>query len=111
MENGIYHVRFSSAQDSGEGLIVVKDGSINGGDFGYLYHGTIASDDANLSAALTVERWNQSHVSIFGSIAKFGLSLAGTEDATASRFTLRGTVVGQPALQISIEGHRLSAGS
>lgn len=42
MIDGIYHVRFSSSIDGrnfGEGLATFKDGSVNGGDHGYLYLG------------------------------------------------------------------------
>ena len=42
MENGIYHVRFASSIDgAGEGLAVVKDGAVNGGDAGYLCLGQL----------------------------------------------------------------------
>ncbi|HCF3932607.1 TPA: hypothetical protein NID52_001002, partial [Pseudomonas aeruginosa] len=36
MSQGIFHVQFkSNLQDSGQGLVVIKNGSINGGDDHY----------------------------------------------------------------------------
>lgn len=54
MKDGIYHVRFSSSVGAaGEGLAVVKDGSVNGGDAGYLYLGQLSDAGSGLSGPTT----------------------------------------------------------
>lgn len=107
MKNGIYHVRFSSQQGShGEGLVVVKDGAVNGGDPGYLYLGTMLSDSNAVSGRLEVKRWNTKLPSIFGPLGSFSLDLSGTINGDG--FTVTGNVSHQPALRITISGRRLS---
>ena len=107
MQNGIYHVRFSSPQGSaGEGLVVIKDGSVNGGDTGYLYFGQLVADGANVSGQLEIKRWNTTIPSIFGPLNQFTLALAGT--TTGDAFTVGGGMQNQPNLKISITGKKLS---
>jgi T3SS negative regulator,GrlR len=61
MQDGIYHVRFSSSVgSSGEGLVVIKQGSVNGGDGGYLYIGQLIASGGTLSGRLNIKRWNAS---------------------------------------------------
>lgn len=108
MQDGIYHVVFSSPLGSaGEGLAVVKDGAVNGGDHGYLYIGQLLAADANISGQLEITRWNPSAQSIFGPIQNFTLALTG--NASGDNFLVSGGVQGQPALRITIKGRRLSA--
>ena len=110
MQNGIYHVRFSSSVGgAGEGLAVVKDGAVNGGDTGYLYLGQLAASGQTVSGNLQVQRWNPGTVSVFGPLGNFALDLAGQSNAANDSFTVSGGVAGQPNLKITITGHRLAA--
>lgn len=53
MNDGIYHVTFSSLRGSaGQGLVVIKDGSVNGGDAGYLYLGLLEAEGIYLKGRL-----------------------------------------------------------
>ena len=107
MQNGIYHVRFSSLQgSSGEGLAVVKAGSVNGGDPGYLYLGQLLADGDKISGQLEIKRWNNSVPSIFGPLNNFTLALTGT--SSGDTFTVSGGIQSQPNLKILIAGRRLS---
>ena len=109
MKDGIYSVSFSSsAHSTGEGLVVVKAGSVNGGDVGYLYIGHLTTNGDALSGQLEIKRWNQARVSIFGPLDCFALSLAGKADAANDTFRVSGGVAGQPSLTISIAGRLLS---
>ncbi len=108
MQEGIYHVRFSSSHgNAGEGLAVIKAGAVNGGDTGYLYYGRLGEDGATLSGHLDIAQWNTAVPSIFGPIRSFKLALKGT--ATSDTFTVAGGVAGQPAMKISIAGRRLAS--
>ena len=107
MQDGIYHVRFSSSQGlAGEGLAVVKAGSVNGGDFGYLYLGQLLADGERVSGQLEIKRWNASAQSVFGPLVNFALTLTGTVNGES--FRVSGGIPGQPNLKISIDGRRLS---
>lgn len=108
MNNGIYYVTFSSNGGSfGEGIAVFKDGSVNGGDSGYLYKGNKSEQGGKFSSSLTVQRWNQSAQSVFGSINQFVLELTGSSSADKG-FLATGHVAGQPQATITIRGRYLS---
>lgn len=110
MQNGIYHVRFSSSVGgAGEGLAVVKDGAVNGGDAGYLYLGQLMAAGQALSGQLQVQRWNPNTISVFGPLGNFALDLAGEVSAANDGFTVSGGIAGQPNLKITIMGRRLAA--
>jgi T3SS negative regulator,GrlR len=108
MKDGIYHVKFASTMGAaGEGLVVVKDGSVNGGDAGYLYQGALAPDAAGqLQGQLQVHRWNPGHVSVFGPLGNFALSLTG--QAANDSFTVSGGIPDRPGLNITIKGRLLA---
>ena len=107
MQDGIYHVRFSSPQGaSGEGLAVVKTGAVNGGDHGYLYLGQLIADGDKISGQLEIKRWNSAVPSIFGPLLNFTLALIGT--SSGDTFAVSGGMSTQPNLKISIAGTRLS---
>jgi len=108
MQDGIYHVRFSSSVgSSGEGLIVVKQGTVNGGDAGYLYIGQLVISGETLSGQLNVKRWNSGHVSVFGPLDNFDLQCSGKENSGGA-FTVTGGIPSQPGLSITIAGRFLS---
>lgn len=109
MENGIYHVRFASSMGgAGEGMVVVKDDTINGGDAGYVYLGKLSADGAILRGQLQVQRWNPSTFSVFGPLDQFALDLVGQAEAANDSFTVTGGMAGQPSLRITITGRRLA---
>lgn len=104
MIDGVYHVSFSSSsQEFGEGLVVIKDGVVNGGDHGYVYQGNVSFDGTRTSGRLIVKRWNSSVTSVFGNIAQYELELSGSQRPDRS-FLVSGNVVGQQALTIDIAG-------
>jgi len=107
MQEGIYHVRFSSPQGtSGEGLAVIKAGSVNGGDGGYLYSGQLAATGDQVAGQLEIKQWNHAVPSIFGQLRKFKLDLK--DSANGDTFAVSGGMAGQPNLKISIAGRRLA---
>ena len=108
MNNGIYHVRFSSSNRSvGEGLAVFKDGAVNGGDQGYLYSGRYNLSANVITGDLTVSRWNAGHTSVFGPLSTFTLSLKGGMSPDGSSFSVNGSSPDVPGATITINGRRL----
>ncbi|MEY2489633.1 MAG: hypothetical protein QOC70_1575 [Verrucomicrobiota bacterium] len=110
MKPGIFHVTFSSPAThlSGEGLAVIKSGTINGGDLGYLYSGTFIQADSSVSSSLTIKQWNAKVTGIFGPLKEFALTLTGTVSDDRNSFAVTGSVVENPQTTISINGRRLA---
>ena len=49
MKDGIYYVVFRSAHnDVGNGTVVVRGNTINGGDFGFTYQGVVNGNEVDL---------------------------------------------------------------
>lgn len=109
MKAGIYHVKLRSSQQShGEGLAVIKDGSINGGDQGFLYLGSFIVDGVNVVAQVKVKKWSSALTSVFGNLAEFDLDVRGSFTADFGSFSIAGSMVQAPAMKITIEGRRIA---
>jgi len=103
MKDGLYHVNFkSNQQDFGTGIVTVKDGKANGGDFAYIYQGDISDADAHLK----VTRFNDQATSVFGPIKEFYLELK--VKPVMGYHILEGHVQGQPGMQIQIHAKMLA---
>ena len=109
MRDGIYHLQLSSsAGGASEGLVVISQGSVNGGDLAFLYIGRLAGTDEALSGKLTIKRWSPSRSPVFGALENFDLQISGHATAGNS-FTVSGTSASQPDLTFTIAGRFLSA--
>ncbi|HDY5025884.1 TPA: hypothetical protein RQ640_001269 [Pseudomonas aeruginosa] len=107
MSQGIFHVQFkSNLQDSGQGLVVIKNGSINGGDDHYLYRGTAPQQTGAFTGKLHVNKWKDGNRTVVN-IDNFQLDVNGKIDFEAGQLDLVGTVTGQPQLQIQIIGRKV----
>ena len=112
MKSGLYHVAFRSGnQDHGHGIVSLKSGVVNGGDDGYVYMGPLVANGNQLSGQLHVQRYDSTHLSVFGPLGNFDLTLAGAANDAAGTFAVAGHVTGQPGLKIQIEGRFLSPGA
>ncbi|MCW0373822.1 GrlR family regulatory protein [Xanthomonas sacchari] len=108
MIDGIYHVTFSSnSNDFGEGIVVFKGTSVNGGDHGYVYTGTRSGEAAEFKSRLTIMQWNPAVQSVFGPAKEFILELNGIFSGDNS-FLADGHIASQPQSKISIRGRHLS---
>ena len=110
MKAGIYLVKFSatSSNNFGEGLAVFKDGTVNGGDPGYIYSGSYDIAGSKVSAKLRIQRWNASIPSIFGSFPEFDLTLTGHIPPDWSLFHAEGSIIQYPQYGITVDGRRLA---
>jgi hypothetical protein len=69
MRNGIYRVEFRSGRRIGlSGLVVLKDGTVNGGDDGFVYRGTYNVEGQKVTAQIGISKHNPGAQSIFGPI-------------------------------------------
>ena len=107
MQNGIYRVEFRSGRRIGiSGLVVLKDGAVNGGDDGFVYRGTYKAEGQKVTAQIAVSKHNPGAQSVFGPIDNYTLALTGTTEGNS--FTLSGGVTGRQDLTIEIRGARLA---
>ncbi|ADU68732.1 GrlR family regulatory protein [Pantoea sp. At-9b] len=103
MKDGLYHVHFkSNQQDFGAGVVTVRQGKVNGGDFGYFYQGDISED----AALLKVTRFNDQVTSVFGPVKEFMLDLK--VKPVMGYHILDGHIQGRPDMQIQIHTRLLS---
>ncbi|ENU4316747.1 GrlR family regulatory protein [Acinetobacter baumannii] len=72
MKDGIYFVKFkSNIQDFGDGTVVIKNGVVNGGDYGFTYQGKIDNNCLKLSA----KQHDKNVTSVFGNITDYEIAL------------------------------------
>ena len=110
MKPTIFHVRFTSSDhDFGDGIAVLKDGAVNGGDKGFVWFGACEVSGTEISARLTCRRWNPAVPSVFGNYGEFQLNLKGTVQPDFSRFSISGPAVGLPGSHtITITGNKVA---
>lgn len=107
MTNGIFHVDFrASTGDSGDGLVVVKDGAVNGGDTHYLYQGTVPTSSGPIDSQFTVSKWRDGNTNVVG-VDNYTLNAKGHVDYEKGFLELQGSVDGAPHLTIEIKGSRI----
>lgn len=95
MRNGIYEAQFHTANDNGSGLLVVRDGTVNGGDPWFLYRGEVRPvGDNHVVGRLRVTQWQNGNTSVFGTTGEFYLDVTGTIDGHGT-VSIRGVIPGQ----------------
>jgi hypothetical protein len=104
---GIYSVEFQSNLGAfGLGIAVFDNGKINGGDLSHLYKGSYSLDEKAIRVEVFVSQYRDIQESVFGSLNNFTLNLTG--DASDDGFNTTGSVTGQPQLNITVIGKRIS---
>ena len=107
MTYGIYYIIFKSYLGIiGDGLVVVDDGKVHGGDSRYLYRGTYQVAGTSIRAEIQVSYYRGTLKSVFGPLSKFDLTLSG--NATDEAFTLSGHMPGRSQVALTIEGQKQS---
>ena len=102
MKDGIYYVVFSSNQnDVGNGTVVVKDHSVNGGDYGFCYQGVIKGD----TLALHVFQHDPQVRNVFQGVNEYTLNLTILESNIG--YDLKGTVDGMPGSHLTVRAKRI----
>ncbi|MCP5352485.1 MAG: hypothetical protein H6926_04765 [Chromatiales bacterium] len=108
MISGIYFVRFAAGgNDFGEGLVVIRDGNVNGGDETYLYRGRLDVYGEDVRAHLEIKHYRGSLNSVMGPLQEFTLQLSGK--ASGDRFEVSGGIPDMPSSpRIIIHGNKVS---
>jgi hypothetical protein len=104
---GIYVVSFTSASASfGEGIVVLKDGFINGADLTYFYRGTFDDRGDQMKASVEVKHYKGPVNNILGPFTQFVLSLSGKR--SGDNFVLTGSIENMPGAMIEIIGTKIA---
>lgn len=97
MKNGIYHVSFESNLSSfGEGIVVVNDGKVHGGDIGFTYRGHLDRHVLELS----ISQYNCEIPSALGAKGDYQLILE-YEKTSEGKYCFTGNVKEDKEKQIT----------
>ncbi len=80
---GLYKAKFATkgGEKAGEGnVILLANGSLQGEDLGFRYHGTYKIEEGKVTASARVIKYNPSYESIFGDLSEFDIELTGKVD-------------------------------
>lgn len=55
---GLWFTHFNTGQEHGDGMVVLRDGQLLGGDSGHTYTGTYMIDEPNLYARIAVRPYS-----------------------------------------------------
>ncbi|MFJ7106761.1 GrlR family regulatory protein [Pseudomonas sp. NPDC098740] len=108
MSNGIFEVNFrSNRPDHGGGLVVIKDGSVNGGDANYLYQGKVPPTSGQFSGQFQVSMWRPGNTNVAG-IDNYVLDATGEINYESGSISLTGSVVNTPSVRITLTGRKIA---
>jgi len=108
MKDGIYAVKFHTPGDQGEGLLVVRGGSINGGDQHFLYRGILTGGGVSWSGPIDVSQWKPGNTTVFGTTGNFVLDARVSVDPNADTFTGNASVRNQPSQTMAFSARRIA---
>lgn len=107
MSNGIFAVQFkTNLPDNGTGVVVIKDGSVNGGDDNFLYQGHVPATSGKFSGPFQISKWKDGTTSVTG-IDNYTLEATGEIDYEKGTISLTGTVAGNSSVRLDLTGKKL----
>ena len=107
MISGMYFVNFIANNNSfGIGLVVIREGRVNGGDDSYLYQGRFDYYGDDIRAVIDVKHYRGPLNSVMGPLKEFSLILAGKK--SGDNFELIGGIANVPNLNIRITGTKVA---
>ena len=104
MIDGLWTVEFVSSNRAGQGVVILNNGRLLGGDAGYYYSGTYKVTGARIEGIVNVIRFDPKNLSVFGDIDHFALSFSG--DINDYHFTAAATITNKPQFQIRFTGNK-----
>lgn len=107
MISGIYLISFlADSNKFGEGLVVVDEGAVNGGDATYLYRGHFDQYGDDMKASIEVRHYRGPLNGVLGPIKQFDLILSGK--IVGDNFSLSGGIPNMPTATITITGTKIA---
>jgi hypothetical protein len=105
MISGIYRVHFVGGplRNVGDGIVVFKGGSINGGDVGYIYRGAYQTTESRLAATVNIKQWNFALPNPVTDLSDYHLEIEEAAPNNWKDFTVTARAAGHPELAIQIK--------
>ncbi|MBW1616158.1 MAG: hypothetical protein JRJ49_06415 [Deltaproteobacteria bacterium] len=104
MYDGLWTVEFiSTIQRYGNGVLVLNQNRLFGGDAGYYYSGKYDINDKKIEGDIHITRYDRNSVSVLGSISDFVLKMSGNI-IDENRFEAIGEIDNNPKACIQIIG-------
>ena len=105
MYDGLWVVEFDSNTNRfGSGVIVLSKGRILGGDAGYYYSGQYEISDDKIKGQVSIKRFDDNCVSVFGDLDDFNLSFYGK--VNDYQLSAQGSLENNPQLLLKIKGKK-----
>jgi hypothetical protein len=105
MVDGLWIIEFSSTLNLfGRGVVVLNNKRLLGGDAGYYYSGNYDTNNNTISAKITVTRFDENSISVFGDIDQFSLTFTGK--LHNDEFSAVATVDEQSTFKIQVNGKK-----
>ncbi len=108
MREGIYRIVFiSMGGESGDGMVVVRNGQINGGDSCHTYQGTYHADENTgaVESSLVIARHSKPLSQVFGDAVEISLDLIG--QFSSDEFEMSGHIVSSGGVTVNAYGRLL----
>lgn len=105
MANGIYKASFAVGPSAGEGIVVMRDGYLGGGDYGFTYEGQYQDNGGTLEGTLSVVQWDANVPNVFAGLTSFDLQFSG--QAEGQSYRLAGKTPAAPGQTVHVVLHRL----
>jgi len=107
MLSGIYLVTFvADGHRFGEGLVVINDGAVNGGDATYLYRGHFDQYGDDMKGSIEVRHYRGPLNGVLGPMKLFPLTLTGKTEG--DNFSVSGGIPNLPTAAITITGTKVA---
>lgn len=107
MVSGIYFFDFkANNNDYGQGLAVIDNGIVNGGDQTYLYRGRFDAYNEKVKASISVSHYRGPVNSVLGALREYTLELTGHIKNGA--IDVSGGIPGMPQVTIRITGKKVA---
>lgn len=103
IQNGLFSVRFiANNRDFGSGVVVIREGSVNGGDGSYYYQGHFDYYEQEARAIIQVTHHYGPVNSVMGPLPSFTLNVSGR--IFEAGFEMTGGIQALPGVTIRIQG-------
>ena len=107
MLSGLFAVEFIANNNQfGAGIVVISEGTINGGDLSYLYQGHFEYYEQEIKASIEVRHYSGQRNAVMGPLNNFTLILSGR--FSEGSFSVTGGIPNMPNLRITINGRKIA---
>ena len=105
MKDGIYYAYFHTPDNSdwGEGIAVLRDGYLNGGDYGFTYQGRFIRNEYDASLTVIIDKWNPECESVFGDLQNYEITFSGEISSKSEETIMTAALSEDPSNTITVK--------